>query len=292
MCAVILPPRDPAPSRLTYRMQRLWLTPLFRLAVLRGLPLAAVLAIPALWFGDADRRAEVAGQIADIRRQVETRPEFMVKLMAVEGASALIDAEIRETLPLDFPVSSFDLDLQQMRRTVEALDAVETAELRVRPGGVLDLKVVERVPAVVWRGAAGLELLDAQGNRVAPIETRSLRADLPLIAGEGAQRAVPEALALVAAAAPIEERLRGLVRVGERRWDVVLDRNQRILLPGQDAVAALERVIALDGVTDMLGRDIAVVDLRNPGRPTVRLAPDAVEEFRKIRRSGAGATNG
>jgi len=292
MCAVILPPRDPAPSRLTYRMQRLWLTPLFRLAVLRGLPLAAVLAIPALWFSDADRRAEVAGQIADIRRQVETRPEFMVKLMAVEGASALIDAEIREILPLDFPVSSFDLDLQHMRRTVEALDAVETAELRVRPGGVLELKVVERVPAVVWRGAAGLELLDALGNRVAPIETRSLRADLPLIAGEGAQRAVPEALALVAAAAPIEERLRGLVRVGERRWDVVLDRNQRILLPGQDAVAALERVIALDGVTDMLGRDIAVVDLRNPGRPTVRLAPDAVEEFRKIRRSGAGAING
>ncbi|HDR28059.1 cell division protein FtsQ/DivIB [Rhodovulum sp.] len=292
MCAVILPPRDPAPSRLTYRMQRLWLTPLFRLAVLRGLPLAAVLAIPALWFSDADRRAEVAGQIADIRRQVETRPEFMVKMMAVKGASALIDAEIREILPLDFPVSSFDLDLQHMRRTVEALDAVETAELRVRPGGVLELKVVERVPAVVWRGAAGLELLDALGNRVAPIETRSLRADLPLIAGEGAQRAVPEALALVAAAAPIEERLRGLVRVGERRWDVVLDRNQRILLPGQDAVAALERVIALDGVTDMLGRDIAVVDLRNPGRPTVRLAPDAVEEFRKIRRSGAGAING
>ncbi|TCM84438.1 cell division protein FtsQ/DivIB [Rhodovulum steppense] len=292
MCAVILPPRDPAPSRLTYRMQRLWLTPLFRLAVLRGLPLAAVLAIPALWFSDADRRAEVAGQIADIRRQVETRPEFMVKLMAIEGATDLVAEDIREVLPLDFPVSSFDLDLQQMRRTAEALDAVEAAELRVRPGGVLELKVVERVPAVVWRGAAGLELLDAQGNRVAPIETRSLRADLPLIAGEGAQRAVPEALALVAAAAPIEERLRGLVRVGERRWDVVLDRNQRILLPGQDAVAALERVIALDGVTDMLGRDIAVVDLRNPGRPTVRLAPDAVEEFRKIRRSGAGATNG
>ncbi|GAA0294672.1 cell division protein FtsQ/DivIB [Rhodovulum strictum] len=292
MCAVILPPRDPAPSRLTYRMQRLWLTPLFRLAVLRGLPLAAVLAIPALWFSDADRRAEFAGQIADIRRQVETRPEFMVKLMVIEGATDPVAQDIREVLPLDFPVSSFDLDLHEMRRTAEALDAVETAELRVRPGGLLELKVVERVPAVVWRGPAGLELLDGQGNRVAPIETRGLRADLPLIAGEGAQRAVPEALALVAAAAPIEERLRGLVRVGERRWDVVLDRNQRILLPGQDAVAALERVIALDGVTDMLGRDIAVVDLRNPGRPTVRLAPDAVEEFRTMRRPRAGATRG
>jgi hypothetical protein len=42
---------------------------------------------------------------------------------------------------------------------------------------------------------------------------------------------VPEALALVAAARPAVPRLRGLVRMGERRWDLVLDRDQRILLP-------------------------------------------------------------
>lgn len=291
MCALSVPPRDPAPSRLTYRLQRLWLTPLFRRALLRGLPVALLLAVPAAWLADADRRAALAAQIADIRRQVETRPEFMVKLMAVEGASPGVDADIRAELPLDFPVSSFDLDLHRMRRSVEALDAVKTAQMRVRPGGILELEVVERVPAVVWRGPAGLELVDAQGHRVAALAGRGLRPDLPLIAGMGADRAVAEALQLIAAAAPIEDRLRGLERMGERRWDVVLDRDQRILLPAQDAVAALERVIALDGVSDMLGRDILSVDLRNPDRPTVRLAPDAVEEFRKIRRLQSGATN-
>lgn len=291
MCALIAPPRDPAPSRLTYRLQRLWLTPLFRRAVLRGLPLAAVLAVPALWLADADRRADLTARVAEIRRDVETRPEFMVKLMAIEGASPSVDEDIREILPLDFPVSSFDLDLHAMRRTVEEIDAVHSAALRIRPGGILELTVVERVPATVWRGAAGLELLDAEGHRVAPIEARGLRPDLPLIAGEGADAAVAEALQLVAAAAPIETRLRGLVRVGARRWDVVLDRDQRILLPAQGAVAALERVIALDAVSDMLGRDIQVVDLRNPDRPTVRLSPEAVEEFRRIRRLQSGAND-
>lgn len=291
MCALIAPPRDPAPSRLTYRLQRLWLTPLFRRAVLRGLPLAAVLAVPALWLADADRRADLTARVAEIRRDVETRPEFMVKLMAIEGASPSVDEDIREILPLDFPVSSFDLDLHAMRRTVEEIDAVHSAALRIRPGGILELTVVERVPATVWRGAGGLELLDAEGHRVAPIEARGLRPDLPLIAGEGADAAVAEALQLVAAAAPIETRLRGLVRVGARRWDVVLDRDQRILLPAQGAVAALERVIALDAVSDMLGRDIQVVDLRNPDRPTVRLSPEAVEEFRRIRRLQSGAND-
>ncbi|TCO72944.1 cell division protein FtsQ/DivIB [Rhodovulum euryhalinum] len=291
MCAVILPPRDPAPSRWAYRLQRLWLTPLFRTAVLKGLPLAVLLAIPAGWLADADRREALRAEVADIRRQVETRPEFMVKLMAIEGATPSVDEDIREILPLDFPVSSFDLDLKEMRRTVEGLDAVRSAEMRVRPGGILELRVVERVPALVWRSPEGLALLDAQGNRVAPIEARGARPDLPLIAGRGADKAVPEALHLIAAAGPIGSRLRGLVRVGERRWDVVLDRDQRILLPTRNAVATLERVIALDGVSDMLGRDIVVVDLRNPDRPTVRLAPEAVEEFRRIRRLQAGATN-
>ena len=42
-----------------------------------------------------------------------------------------------------------------------------------------------------------------------------------------------EALALIRAAGRRrwKGRVRGLVRVGERRWDVVLDREQRILLP-------------------------------------------------------------
>ncbi|MGC9419523.1 MAG: cell division protein FtsQ/DivIB [Rhodovulum sp.] len=291
MCALIVPPRDPAPSRWAYRLERLWLTPLFRKAVLKGLPLAVLMAIPALWLADDARRADLAAQVADIRRQVETRPEFMVKLMAIEGASAETDADIREVLPFDFPLSSFDLDLKQMRETVEGLDAVKSAQMRVRPGGILEVTVEERTPAVVWRSEAGLELLDPQGHRVGPLAARTLRPDLPLIAGEGADLAVAEALNLIAAAAPLEQRLRGLVRVGARRWDVVLDRDQRILLPAQNPVTALERVLALDEVSDMLGRDILVVDLRNPARPTVRLAPDAVEEFRRIRRLQKGATN-
>ncbi|SIO29715.1 cell division protein FtsQ [Rhodovulum sp. ES.010] len=291
MCALTVPPRDPAPSRWAYRLQRLWLTPLVRKALVKGLPLAVLVAIPALWLADAGRREALAAQITDIRRQVETRPEFMVKLMAIDGASPSVDEDIRELLPLDFPVSSFDLDLRAMRRTVLELDAVKSAELRIRPGGILEMKVQERVPAVVWRGRGGLDLLDAQGNRVAPLEARGGRPDLPLVAGEGAARAVPEALQLVAAATPIKARLRGLVRVGERRWDVVLDRDQRILLPETGAVATLERVIALNQVNDMLGRNIQVVDLRNPVRPTVRLAPEAVEEFRRIRRLQSGATN-
>ena len=70
--------------------------------------------------------------------------------------------------------------------------------------------------------------------RVAEIDGRLRRPDLPLIAGEGAEQHVPEALALLAETGPVATRVRGLVRVGERRWDLVLDRDQVVKLPEAD----------------------------------------------------------
>lgn len=274
---------DPAPSRLRYRMQRLMLTPLFRVVLRVGLPIAAVLGAGGIYLADQDRREAIITTIQDYRRSFEERPEFMVKLMAIDGASNSVSEDIRDILPLDFPVSSFDLDLDVMRGTVTGLDAVQSASLRVRQGGVLQVDVTERVPVMVWRTPDGLELLDAEGVLVGPLLSRATRPDLPLIAGPGADKNVAEALELVAAAGPLTSRLRGLVRVGERRWDVVLNRHQRILLPDTGAVQALERVIAMHQAVDMLSRDLVTVDLRLENRPTVRMTSVAVEELWRIK---------
>lgn len=277
------PRRDPAPSRWAFRFHRLWLTPLFRRLVRVGLPVFALVFALGWVFSAPENRGLLSEQIAEFRRSIAERPEFMVKLMAIDGASEELAEDIREVLPVDFPISSFDLDLKAMHGIVAELDAVARVDLVIRPGGILQVDVTERVPAVVWRIEDQLELLDATGRRVAPLRSRGERADLPLIAGDGADSVVPDALALVETAAPLAGRLRGLIRMGERRWDVVLDRDQRILLPETDAVAALERVIALDQAQDLFARDLSIVDLRNAQRPTLRIAPRAVEELRRIK---------
>ena len=108
---------------------------------------------------------------------------------------------------------------------------------------------------------------------------RADRPDLPLIAGEGAARHVPDALKLWRSASALGERVRGVVRMGDRRWDVVLDRNQRIMLPEEGALAALEQVVALERAQEVLTRDVARVDMRLGHRPTVRMDVDANEAW-------------
>lgn len=276
-------PRDPAPSRAAYRFHRMWLTPLYRSLFRVGIPTFVILTGMGWYFSDPANRVAVVEKYTEIRHQVETRPEFMVKLMAVEGASPVLDAAIRQIVAVHFPVSSFDLDLERIKAEIAALDVVKTVSLRIRPGGVLEIRVTERQPVLVWRGLSGIELLDVTGHRVASLTDRAARADLPLIAGEGADQAVSEAMALFAAARPLEDRLRGLIRVGDRRWDMVLEGDRRILLPENEPVAALEQVLAFDQAQDLLARDVTDIDMRNPKRPTLRLAEPAVEELRRIR---------
>jgi len=274
--------RDPAPSRLAYRMNRLMLTPRFRTFLRYGLPVLIVASIGAFWASDTDRREDASDRIAELRRQIQERPEFMVRMMAVEDVTETVAADIRSILAIDFPQSSFDLDLDAIRAAVETLDAVESAAVQIRGGGVLSIDVTERVPAIIWREAEGLSLLDRDGHRVSTVAMRSDRSDLPLIIGQGAHDAVPEALNLIALSAPIAPRLRGLLRVGERRWDLVLDRDQRIQLPESDPTTALKKVIALDGAQDLLARDIAAIDFRNPRRPVLRLTTGAIDAMTDI----------
>lgn len=275
--------RDPSPSRLSYRLHRLWLTPFFRRGLTVGLPVFLMVLTTGLWLGDDARRAQVTGYFTDLRTAFENRPEFQVNSLSVHAETPEVAQAITQRLGLAFPASSFRLDLQEMRRATEALDAVEVAALRIRSGGVLEVSVIEREPAMVWRHGAGLDLVDIEGRRIARLSEREARADLPLIAGDGAPAAIAEAQQLLAAASPLRDRLRGLVRVGERRWDVVLDRGQRIMLPAEGALPALERVLALDGAQGLLARDVSIVDLRDASRPTIRLSQPAMAELHRIR---------
>jgi len=286
--AKILPKVDPAPSRWSYRLHRLWLTPAFRRLVRVGLPFTAALMAGMIYFSDQERRDAVVLTIADLREEIQTRPEFMVNLMAVDGASESINEGIRAIVPVSFPVSSFDLDLEQIRADVVDLAAVKSANVRIRNGGILQVDVVERQPVALWRTDDGLSLVDRDGVSMGAVANRSEHPELPLIAGEKAKVAIKEALQLFAAASPLKERVRGLVRMGERRWDLVLDRGQRIMLPEEKPVQALERVIALSGAQDMLERDLAAVDMRLVQRPTIRLSAKAVKNWWEIREISVG----
>lgn len=283
-----VPRRDPAPSRLRYRLNRLWLRPGFRRLVNFGVPaLVGILAATTL-MAEFDLRNRAVAAWEKAREAVVDRPQFVITAIDVPDVSRDLAEQIRIASFVTLPVSSLELDVNAVRERVQALAAVERARVRALPSGVLEIRAIERIPVVMWRSEKGLQLLDQNGVRVAEVDGRLRRPDLPLIAGDGADRAVPEALALLALAQPAGSRIRGLVRVGERRWDLVLDRDQVIRLPEADAEASLAKVMALDAKDQLLKRDLTVVDMRNPQRPMLRLSARAIAEIERLKKTAAG----
>ena len=87
------------------------LTPFFRTVLRVGVPFAFAFGLVTAYFGNEERQEQIALAFMDLRHQIETRPEFMVELLAIEGASEAVEEDIREIFPFDFPASSFDIDI-------------------------------------------------------------------------------------------------------------------------------------------------------------------------------------
>ena len=259
-------------SRISYRIQRLLLTPLLWKLLKIGVPLCVALGLAAIFYFDERKREFVTLYLADIRNQIETRPEFMISLLAVEGASTEVEREIRDTFPHQLPVSSFDVDIKSIQAMIMEMPIVRNVDVRIGKGRIMSVDVVERQPAALWLENGALWVIDAEGVKIGTSSSREEYPDIPLLAGSGAEKMLGEAIALEAVLESVKDRFLGLVWVGERRWDVVLNRNQRILLPEIDPVSALERVIYLnDTEAKILDRNLSVIDMRLADRPTIRI---------------------
>lgn len=280
--------RSPGPSRIAYRLSRIWKKPSVRRAAL-AVPLAGAVLLGARLANDPAVRAFAGEQRQAVIAALSARPEFAVRGFRVTGGSEPLARAIADTVALPAGASSLTLDVAAIQAEVAALGAVRSARVKLGPDGVLLISVDERQPEALWRDGEGrLWLVDRQGVAIGPAGPRADHPTLPVVMGRGAQAAMAEALALFRAVPEMRPRLRAFVRVGQRRWDAVLDRDLTIMLPEQGAEAALARVMALHYGEELLDRDLAVIDMRLGARPTLRMTPRALDVLRLRDAAGPG----
>jgi len=277
--------KGPGPSKLAYRLSRAWAKPMVRNGVMVYLPLL-VLGLAGWRVAAHDHlRTRIEAGVAAVAERIAARPEFAVRGVSVVSGSEELQQAVRRSVGIETGISSLKLDVEALRRRVEALGAVKTATVQLDPQGTLRVAVVERIPAVLYRQPdSQLVLLDETGVEIGPAGRRADHPDLPVIIGTGASAHVDEVLALLEAAPDLEPRLRAFVRVGERRWDIELDHDLVIMLPAESSVDALSRVMALQYGDELLDRDLSVIDMRLPDRPALRMSAEAAETY-QIRRA-------
>ncbi len=286
--AVVSVRRDPAPSKIKYRLQRLWLRKYVQPLVRVWMPVAALCLFVLLLAGNDRLRTVIQQKFSEIRTNIAARPEFTIQSISIPLGSSDLVRQIDGVIDLALPASALEVNLEALRQIVQNLSAVKTATVQLTSTGVLEIRIIERIPQIVWRNGNRIFLLDETGIRVAEIPRRTVRVDLPLIIGEGADLEIAEAIALFQMAEPLAERIRALVRVGQRRWDIVLDGGQIIMLPETGAITALRRVIDMQNTQNLMDWNLSTVDMRDPVRPLIRLNDNALNELRRRRDAALG----
>ena len=270
---------DPAPSIISYRLMRLMLIPRLRLILSLGIPSLVIFCGTLVLFLNINVHENIQALKKDLRRALVERPEFMIKVASVDGASDELAHEIREIMPLDFPTSYFDLDIKYLHKILNDIPAVASAAIKVTVSGVLQIDISERTPAFIWRKDDVISVIDEKGKFIRLAGSRLDYPELPLVIGEAANLSIADISGLMEDNQYFLDQVRAFVRVGERRWDLVLDNNLRIMLPQTEFLAAFDRLMLMNQSGSLFSNQISIIDLRLVERPTVRVSAVSVNQL-------------
>ena len=210
---------------------------------------------------------------------------FGIVDLRLSGAIETSEADIAGAIGLGDARSLVGIDAATARDALTALPWVRGATVGKELPGTLVVEVEEREAIARWMLGERTFLVDADGTPIIEADGRAL----PLVVGKGADAHLGEALALRVAVPAVTPAIKALVRVGERRWDVVTHRNVVVMLPERRPEGALARLATLHAEQELLDKDVVAIDLRMADRMVVRLTPDAAE--RRAERVEADGTD-
>ncbi len=225
------------------------------LATSGWIPRSVARAELALLAASADAGLELGDVLVEGRQRTERRV-VLTTLGVVRGQ----------------PILAFDPYAAQAR--LERLPWVRSATVERRLPTAIHVRLIERQPLALWQHQGRISVIDQDGKVIPGAEPKAFTR-LPLVVGENAPDHTAELLAMLNNEPELRTRVSTAVRVHDRRWNLRLDDSIDVRLPEQNAAAAWAELARAQREHGVLGRDVAVIDLRLPDRLVVRTTSEA-----------------
>ncbi|EJF89061.1 cell division protein FtsQ/DivIB [Bartonella tamiae] len=221
------------------------------------------------------------GYQKDAVKAVASTFGFAVEKIDIVGNHHVSDLDVLLALGLDGETSTIGFDAAIARQTLAELPWVRSVDVQKIYPNTVRIALIEREPYAIWQHGDNLDVIDRDGRVIVPFRS-GLEKDLPLVVGVGAGVNAASFVPDVATFPSLKSHVRAYVRVGDRRWDVLLDNGVRIKLPEFDAQKRLSDAVKIEKSQGLFTRDVVSVDLRLPDRIVVALSDEALERRNKI----------
>ncbi len=237
-----------------------WALPLAGLVLLAG---AGGWALSSGW---GERQAFAA---TEAFFAATARAGLAVDDVLVEGRSRTPAGDVLAALSVGRRTPMLAFDPAAARARLTALPWVSDARVERRLPDLIYVRLEERRPLALWQLRGRLSVIDTDGRVIEGADAARF-AELPLLVGEGAPERAGSLLALLQRAPELADQVIAAVRVGARRWNVVLQGEIEVRLPEVGAAEAWLQLAELVRDEGLLERDVVTIDLRLPDRLILR----------------------
>lgn len=194
---------------------------------------------------------------------------FTVQEILVMGRGQTTRRELLDAVQAERGAPILTLDLDAAKQRLEALPWIRSATIeRMLPNTVF-ITVAERTPFALWQNKGQFALIDSEGKVIIK-EGIERFADLFQVVGDDAPAHAATLLTMLATQPELLTEAKAAVRVGGRRWNILMNNGINVHLPEDNAETAWARLAEYERTHQVLDRDIKVLDLRIPDRLIVR----------------------
>jgi cell division protein FtsQ len=237
-------------------------------------------AVVAFYAATAVYIFALVGEPLQVTQAMTSAAGFAINNVKVSGNAETSEIDILEKIGLDGTTSLMALDVAATRDSLKALPWILDAEVRKIYPDTVEIKLKEKVAFGIWQHGDELELIEKDGKPIAKLRDNKF-AHLPLFVGKDAGTGADEIMHDLDRWPAVKGRVKALMRVAGRRWDLKLDNGVIIKLPERDMDRAMAELADFDASHQVLERDILAIDLRLEDRTTVQLTADAAERRKK-----------
>ncbi len=196
---------------------------------------------------------------------------FSVTDIFIDGRVRTPLSDIKKALHVRQGMPMTKVNMPEIYNNLLKLPWIKHAQIHRQLPNLLYVRILEKNPIALWQKDGKHHPIDEKGNII------NTSADgleyLIITVGDDAPRHTPELVNEISQYKELARRTMFAVRIGGRRWNLILDHVTTgliIELPEENIHEALERLEKLDEKHHLLNRQLSLIDLRLPDRLIVQ----------------------
>lgn len=215
--------------------------------------------------------------LTGLRARIAALDPLQIRHIIISGRHLTDEKDVLDKLGTGINHSLLELSVEDARKRIETIPFIEHSIVERRLPDTVAITLVEKHPIAIWQVDRHFILIDQEGEKVSEQEltaqNSSVFRKLPLVVGVGANIEAGSVLTLLNQYPDINSHMLALIRIGQRRWNILMRNGTTLLLPEGAEAAALARLHDYQTNMQLLDRPLTTIDMRLPDRMVLHAAP-------------------